>query len=179
MELYSYSKALHIIFVVCWFAGLFYIVRLFIYDVEANQRPNNEKQILQMQLRLMQRRLWYGITWPSAILAGFFGFSLLHPYFPLINHPWLMAKLSLVGLLYAYHMLCGHIFSQLQKGLPCNWSSLRLRLLNEGATLFLVSIVSLVVVRESMGVFKFLAILTILSLLLFFGVQFYKKRRSL
>ncbi|MDR9488704.1 CopD family protein, partial [Salibacter sp.] len=68
-----YIKALHIIFVVTWFAGLFYIVRLFIYHTEAEQRSEPEKSILQSQFRLMEKRLWYGITWPSAVLTMIFG----------------------------------------------------------------------------------------------------------
>jgi len=77
---YSYIKALHIIFVVTWFAGLFYIVRLFIYFAEAQEKPEPERSILQNQFRIMQKRLWYGITWPSAILTLIFGFSIVLPF---------------------------------------------------------------------------------------------------
>jgi len=65
---YPYIKALHLIFVVTWFAGLFYIPRLFIYHLEALEKPSPEREILAKQFRLMTRRLWYIITWPSAIL---------------------------------------------------------------------------------------------------------------
>ena len=70
---FSYLKALHIIFVVTWFAGLFYIVRLFIYHSEAESKPEPERSILQKQYKLMEKRLWYGITWPSMILTITFG----------------------------------------------------------------------------------------------------------
>ncbi len=65
-EYYNYIKALHLIFVVTWFAGLFYIPRLFIYHIEATDKPSPDKEILSDQLKLMTKRLWYIITWPSA-----------------------------------------------------------------------------------------------------------------
>ena len=67
--MYFYVKALHIIFVVTWFSGLFYIVRLFIYSAEAHLKPEPERTILLRQFGQMQHRLWYIITWPSAILT--------------------------------------------------------------------------------------------------------------
>src|SRR6476661_6146732 len=70
---YWYIKALHIIFVVTWFSGLFYIVRLFIYTTEANEKPEPERTILIKQFQIMMKRLWYGITWPSAVLTLLFG----------------------------------------------------------------------------------------------------------
>ena len=69
--MYNYIKALHIIFIVTWFSGMFYIVRLFIYNTEANEKPEPEKSILQKQFSIMIRRLWFGITWPSAVLTLF------------------------------------------------------------------------------------------------------------
>ena len=77
MEYYNYLKSLHLIFVITWFAGLFYIVRLFVYQIEANDKPSPEKEILQKQYKIMTYRLWYIITWPSAVLASIFAFWLL------------------------------------------------------------------------------------------------------
>ena len=71
--MYLYPKALHIIFVVSWFAGLFYIIRLFIYHTEAEEKPESERKALQDQFKIMENRLWYIITWPAAILATVFG----------------------------------------------------------------------------------------------------------
>ena len=65
--LYFYLKALHIVFIVTWFAALFYMPRLFVYDIEARLKP--EAEILLNQFRIMQRRLWFGIAWPSFILT--------------------------------------------------------------------------------------------------------------
>ena len=71
--MYIYLKALHIIFIVTWFAGMFYIVRLFIYNTEAAGKAEPERGILQGQFSVMIRRLWFGITWPSAILTLILG----------------------------------------------------------------------------------------------------------
>ena len=67
----NFFKSLHLIFVVTWFSGLFYIVRLFIYHVEAQKKSEMEKNILSKQYKLMQKRLWYIITWPSMLLTLF------------------------------------------------------------------------------------------------------------
>jgi len=105
MEYFDYIKALHIIFVVCWFAGLFYIVRLFIYQVEANQKTETERNILVPQYQLMQKRLWYGITWPSAILTMVFGFWMYFLNFDYyLSQPWMLLKLIFVGILFLYHL---------------------------------------------------------------------------
>ncbi len=81
---YLYIKSLHIIFVTTWFTGLFYIIRLFIYFKEAEDEPSSVKDILQKQYQLMIKRLWYIITWPSAVLATTFAIWLL-----ILNPHWL------------------------------------------------------------------------------------------
>ena len=99
---FLYVKSLHIIFVVTWFAGLFYIPRIFIYHIEASQKAAPEKEILGTQLKLMAKRLWFIITWPSAILAILFGswLLLLAPYW--LEQSWMHAKLGFVVLLIMY-----------------------------------------------------------------------------
>lgn len=171
-----YLKALHLIFVVTWFAGLFYIVRLFIYDTEASEKPEPERTILQDQFSIMQKRLWYGITWPSAVMTALFGFSQIHAFLPLSDHPWLMYKLSLVALLYAYHLSCGWILKQLQKK-RYPLSSTQLRLWNEVATLFLVGIIFLAVLKSFMGLVQGLLGLFGLIVVLMMAIKMYKKRR--
>ena len=78
MELYNYIKSLHLIFVITWFAGLFYVVRLFVYQIEANEKPSPEREILLKQYKIMTYGLWYIISWISAVLAVIFALSLLH-----------------------------------------------------------------------------------------------------
>src|SRR6056300_365311 len=111
---FLYIKALHIIFVVTWFAGLFYIVRLFIYQTEAENKLEPAKSILQTQYKLMSKRLWYIITWPSAILASIFAFWMLYqnPYY--LSEPWMLVKLAFVLALYFYQGFCHTIYKKLQ-----------------------------------------------------------------
>ena len=127
---FEYIKALHLIFIVTWFAGLFYIVRLFIYQTEALQKPEHERLILKPQLDLMARRLWYIITWPSAILTLIFGFWVLTYRWGYLQQEFMQAKLIFVFLLYVYHGYSQVLFQELQKG-KARWSSTQLRLWNE------------------------------------------------
>ena len=167
-------KALHIIFVVTWFAGLIYIVRLFIYHVEAEELEPTARKILQDQYKIMQRRLWYGITYPSAVLVLIFGGLLLKSWLPLSNHPWLGAKLGLVFLLYCYHFYCGHIYQCLKQGKK-TLSATSLRYWNEVATLFLFSIVFLVELKNILKMGQGVLGLMALGLLLALGIRFYRK----
>ncbi|CBW25356.1 putative integral membrane protein [Halobacteriovorax marinus SJ] len=176
MEAFPYLKALHIIFIVTWFAGLFYIVRLFIYQTEAQEKEESERAILTNQFKIMSKRLWYGITWPSAILTLIFGPSLIHVYFPITDHPWLLAKLAFVLLLYIYHFICQRIFKELQND-QYKWSSNKLRVWNEVATLLLFAIVFLVILQSIMSMWKGLAGLVLLSILLMIGIKAYRKQR--
>ena len=107
---FEYIKALHIIFVTTWFAGLFYIVRLFIYQTEALEKPEEERRILAPQLNLMANRLWYIITWPSAILTLIFGFWVFYFRWGYIQSGFMQAKLGFVLVLYIYHFICHKIY---------------------------------------------------------------------
>lgn len=175
---FFYIKALHIIFVVTWFAGLFYIVRLFIYFAEAQEKPEPERSILQNQFRIMQKRLWYGITWPSAILTLIFGFSIvvtLRLYDPFPS--WLVWKLAFVLGLYIYHFLCHSIFKQQQQGI-IRYSSTQLRIWNEVATVFLIAIVFLVVLKNALSMVWGIVGLLLFSALLMLAIRIYKRVRE-
>lgn len=173
-----YLKALHIIFVVTWFAGLFYIPRLFIYHVEAQKKDEPEKSILSTQFKIMAKRLWYGITWPSAILTYIFGFWLSYETFILTSgKAWFLLKLAFVFGLTLYHLQCGIIYNQLQKKI-FKWSALKLRFWNEVATLFLFAIVFTVVLKEQGNFWWGIIGLLIFSGLLTFAIFIYKKRRA-
>lgn len=169
---YLYVKSLHIIFVVTWFAGLFYIVRLFIYFAEAAEKPEPEKTILQTQLRLMQKRLWYGITWPSAVLTLIFGSWMFYLYGSLPG--WLLVKLGFVLGLFLYHLSCHRIFNQHQRG-KVKQTSTQLRIWNEVATLFLVSIVFLVVLKNSVDFLWGIAGLVLFAAILMLAIRIYKR----
>lgn len=180
MEIYNYLKSLHIIFMVTWFAGLFYIVRLFVYQIEANDKPSPEKEILQKQYKIMTYRLWYIITWPGAILASIFGFWML--FFTQMGQtwlqmPWMHVKLGFVFLLYLYHLKCHQIYKQLQND-STKYTSGFMRLWNEGATIILFSVVFLVVLKSAVNwVFGVVGII-LFSMLLMMGYKFYKNIRK-
>jgi putative membrane protein len=173
--MYLYVKALHIIFIVTWFSGMFYIVRLFIYMAEANEKQEPERTILQQQLGIMSRRLWYGITWPSAVLTLIFGPWMWYLYGHLDN--WLAIKLGFVVGLYAYHWSLHLIFKQQAAGV-FRYSSNKLRIWNEVATIFLVSIVMLAVVRQALSLVWGVGGLVLFVILLMSAIKIYKAARG-
>jgi protoporphyrinogen IX oxidase len=173
--MYFYVKALHIIFIVTWFSGLFYIVRLFIYNAEASIKPETERSILHNQFSIMIKRLWYGITWPSAILTLIFGGWMWYKFNALPG--WLVIKLIFVLALYAYHLSLHIIFRQQMRG-QFKYSSQQLRIWNEAATIFLVAIVMLVVVKENLSVVWGLAGLALFVILLMSAIRIYKLTRK-
>jgi putative membrane protein len=172
---YLYLKALHIVFIVTWFAGLFYIVRLFIYTAEAEQMSEPNRGILQNQYLLMQKRLWYGITWPSAIITAILGGSLAWQY--AFVPTWLWAKFIFIFLLYGYHFLCHHIYKRQQKKI-FEQTATQLRIWNEVATILLVGIVFLVVVKDALSWLWALIGLLIFSVFILAGIYIYKKVRE-
>lgn len=175
-EFYHYIKALHLIFVITWFAGLFYVPRLFIYQIEAAQKPSPEKEILTSQLKRMAKRLWYIITWPSAILATIFAIWLLILMPVWLQQPWMHIKLGFVLLLILYHLKNHQIVKQLQRD-EIKYSSDFMRMWNEGATLILFAVVFLVILKDTLGwVFGVLGIIG-LSILLMVGIKVYKRFR--
>lgn len=172
---FAVVKALHVIFIVTWFSGMFYIVRLFIYRREAQDKSEPEKSIMDKQFGIMASRLWYGITWPSAILTLVFGtwVFILYDFLP----GWLIIKLFCVAGLYIYHLTLHKIFKQQKKGV-FKWSSFQLRLWNELATLFLFAIVFLVVVKSSIGWLYGLGGLMLFAGMLMIAIRVYKKLRN-
>lgn len=169
-----YLKAIHIIFVVTWFAGMFYMVRLLIYNREAQDRQEPGRTILESQYGLMMRRLQYGITWPSAVLTLVLGLGMLHEFIPIPT--WLWAKIGIVFLLYLYQISIEVLYSQQRKGL-FKYTSTQLRVWNELATVFLVAIVFLVVVKSNMSLVYGLGGLLVLMVVLFVAIQLYRRAR--
>lgn len=180
MELYNYLKSLHLIFVITWFAGLFYIVRLFVYQIEANEKPSPEKEILQNQYKIMTYRLWYIITWPSAFLASIFAYWML--FFTdlgksWLQMPWMHVKLGFVFVLYLYHYKCHKIYLELQNNLV-KYSSNFMRLWNEGATIILFSVVFLVILKNAFNWIYGVIGIILFSVLIMLGFRFYKRLRE-
>ena len=176
-DYYNYIKALHLIFIVTWFAGLFYIPRLFIYHIEAWQKPSPEKEILADQLKLMTKRLWYIITWPSAIISTVFGIWLLVIIPGWLQQPWMHVKLAFVVLLIAYHLKTHLIYKPLQRD-EVKYTSNFMRIYNEGATLILFAVVFLVILKSAFNwIFGVVGII-VLGVLLMLGIRLYKRFRE-
>mgnify|MGYP001158823895 CR=1 FL=1 len=173
---FLYIKALHLIFVVSWFAGLFYIVRLFIYHTEAEEKPAAEREVLQKQFIIMERRLWTIITWPAAILSTFFGYYMVYTL-DLWSSGWMMVKLGLTTALLGYHIMNHILYKRLQRNLV-TWTSTQLRLWNELAAMFLVTIIFVVVLKNSLdwiyGTLGFFA----LGITLMIAIRIYKRFRE-
>ena len=177
MEYYNYIKSLHLIFVITWFAGLFYIPRLFVYQIEAFHKSSPEKEILGKQLKLMAKRLWNIITWPSAILATIFAVWLIILMPSWLQQPWMHVKLGFVVLLIIYHIQTHFYYKQLQNDVVKKTSNF-MRLWNEGATFILFSVVFLVILKSAFNwVFGVIGII-VLGVLLMLGFKLYKRIRD-
>lgn len=180
--MYDYLKALHIIFVVTWFSGMFYMPRLFIYNTEARDQPEAAREVLHTQFSLMMKRLWYGIAWPSAILTLCLGVFVMlngnwHKVLPSPEGRWLLVKLAFVLLLYVYFFTLQRIFKQ-QLNFSFKYTSQQLRVWNEVATVFLVAIVMLAVVKRSISFVWGLAGLVLFIISLMSAIKVYKVLRS-
>ena len=177
MEFYNYIKSFHLIFVITWFAGLFYIPRLFVYQIESFYKPSPEKEILGKQLKLMSKRLWYIITWPSAILATIFAtwLLILQPYW--LEQPWMHVKLVFVILLIIYHLKTHQYYKQLQNDEVKKTSSF-MRIWNEGATFILFAVVFLVILKNAINWVYGIIGLIVLGVLIMLGFKVYKNIRA-
>ena len=173
--MYNYIKALHIIFIVTWFSGMFYIVRLYIYNTEAGDKPEPAKSILREQFNIMIKRLWLGITWPSAVLTLIFGGWMWSLLGSMPN--WLAVKLMFVAGLYVYHLSLHKIYKEQMQGI-FKYSSTRLRIWNEVATIFLVSIVMIVVVKNAISWIWGLLGLILFVIALMSAIKIYKNLRK-
>jgi putative membrane protein len=169
--MYNYIKALHIIFIVTWFAGMFYMPRLFIYNTEANNKHGEVKAVLQEQFSIMMKRLWYGITIPSGVLTLIFGPWMWYMLGALPQ--WLSIKLVFVVLLYAYFISLHVIFKQQVNGI-FKYTSQQLRIWNEVATIFLIAIVMLATVKQAISFVWGIVGLILFIIVLMSAIRIYK-----
>jgi len=175
--MYQYILAIHIIFVVCWMAGLFYMVRLFIYHTEAQDKPEPDRKILSDQFEIMERKLWYIIATPSMYIVLAAGITMLCLAPGWFQQPWLHIKLAFVAGLIVYHFICQNKMEQMRKGIY-KWTSTQLRIWNEVATIFLFAIVFLAVLKNAVSWIFGLLGLILLSLILMSAVKIYKYYRT-
>ena len=157
-------------------AGLFYIVRLFIYHVEANDRTESERITLQRQFEIMQHKLWYIITTPAMVISVLAGIAMIWVNPILLSMNWMLVKLAFVLGLLVYHFLCQNIMNKLKQGI-FTWSSTQLRLWNELATIFLVAIVFTVILKSAVDWIYGLTGLVVFSAVIMSAVKIYKYYR--
>jgi putative membrane protein len=175
---YYWFKAFHLIGVVVWFAGLFYLVRLFIYHVEAEQQPEPAATILKNQYAIMEKRLYRIITTPGMILTVAMAIGLLVTNPDWLKQGWMHAKLGFVALLLAYHVYCGRLMTQLWRG-ECRWGSQQLRALNEAPTLLLLVIVMLVIFKNNLPTDTMTWLVAGLVVVMGITIQLYARKRRL
>jgi putative membrane protein len=174
---YYWFKAFHLIGVVVWFAGLFYLVRLFVYHAEASEQPEPAQTILKNQYQIMEKRLYHIITTPGMVVTVAMAIALLTTEPEVLKDGWLHIKLAFVAALVVYHFYCGRIMRQLAAG-KCNWSGQHFRALNEAPTVLLVAIVLLAVFKNNLptdmtawGIFGMIVVMAV-------TIQLYAKKRK-
>ena len=147
---YLIYKAIHVIFVVSYFAGLFYIVRLMIYHTETKNMEDPKKSILQDQYTFMEKKLWNVITAPALIILITMGLNMLYKNQGLLQMPWMKSKLGMVSVLLLYHLWCWRTLKQVQNKV-FKYTSVQLRMMNELATILLFVIVFAVIQKTDFG----------------------------
>jgi putative membrane protein len=158
-------------------AGLFYMVRLFIYHTEAQQKPEPDRKILSDQFEIMERKLWYIITVPSMVLVVAAGIAMLVLVPAWLSQPWMQIKLGFVVGLLVYHFICQNKMKQMARGIY-TWTSTQLRIWNEIATIFLFAIVFLAVLKNAISwIFGVVGIVAF-SVIIMCAVKIYKYYRT-
>ena len=158
-------------------AGLFYMVRLFIYHTEAQQKPEPDRTILSQQFEIMERKLWYIIAWPSMVLVLAAGITMLYLMPVWLQQPWMHIKLTFVAGLIGYHFICQNKMKQMANGIY-KWTSTQLRIWNEVATIFLFAIVFLAVLKNALNWIYGVVGIILFSLIIMSAVKIYKYYRQ-
>jgi protoporphyrinogen IX oxidase len=145
---YQWFKAFHIVGIVCWFAGMFYLPRLFVYHAEANEQPEPARSILKAQYQIMEKRLYSIIMTPAMLLTIAMAIGLISTEPDVLKETWLHVKLACVALLIGYHHLCKRIMKQLAAD-TCTMTGQQFRWFNEFPTVFFVIVVMLAVFKNN------------------------------
>ncbi|BBA80215.1 hypothetical protein RGRSB_1838 [cyanobacterium endosymbiont of Rhopalodia gibberula] len=175
--MYFWFKAFHLIGIVVWFAGLFYLVRLFVYHVEASQQPEPAQTILKTQYEIMEKRLYKIITTPGMIMTVTMAIGLIFTKPEILKLGWLHIKLAFVALLLAYHFFCGWIMKRLEKK-ECQWTGQQFRTFNEAPTILLVIIILLAVFKKSLPLYLTTLLVFTLIIIITTSIQLYAKKRN-
>ncbi len=175
---YYWFKAFHLIGIVVWFAGLFYLVRLFVYHAEASEKKEPDQTILKTQYEIMEKRLYNIITTPGMAVTVVMAIGLISTEPDILKSGWLHIKLAFVVLLLAYHFYCGRIMKQLEKG-ECQWTGQQFRALNEAPTVLLVIIVLLAIFKKNLPLDLTTWLIVALVIAMAASIQLYAKKRRM
>ncbi|MGF1515561.1 MAG: protoporphyrinogen oxidase HemJ [Elainellaceae cyanobacterium] len=175
---YLWFKAFHLVGVVVWFAGLFYLVRLFVYHIEAQEQPEPARSILQNQYAVMEKRLLRIIATPGMVVTLVMAVGIVSQEPAVLHEWWLHTKLALVVGLMGYHHYCSRLMKKLAAG-ECQWGSKQMRALNELPTLLLVAIVLLAIFKNSFPTNITSYLIVGLIVLMAASIQFYARKRRL
>lgn len=173
---YYWFRAFHLIGIVVWFAGLFYLVRLFVYHAEAAEQPEPAQTILKKQYELMEKRLYDIITTPGMLVTVSMAIGLVSTEMEVLKSGWLHIKLAFVALLLGYHFYCGRIMKKLAAG-DCHWSGQQFRALNEAPTVLLVVIVLLATFKNNLPLDATTWLIVALVIAMAASIQLYAKKR--
>jgi len=175
---YLWFKAFHLVGIVAWFAGMFYLPRLFVYHAEADEQPEPARSILKNQYQIMEKRLYSIIMTPAMLLTVAMAIGLLTTEPDVLKEPWLQAKLVCVVVLLAYHHYCKIIMKRLAAN-ECKMTGQQFRWFNELPTVFFVIIVMLAVFKNNLptsatawGIFAMIVAMAAI-------IQLYAKKRRL
>ncbi|KKX48183.1 CopD family protein [Sphingobacterium sp. IITKGP-BTPF85] len=175
--IYLYAKAIHIIFVICWMAGLFYMPRLFIYHTEAKDQSKEAYTVLHKQFSIMENRLWWVITTPAMYITVFSALVMLYFNPSLLQMGWMHVKLLFVAAMIAYHFISQRMMFNLRDE-KSTLSSSKLRMWNEVSTVLLFSIVFTVVLKSALNWIYGVVGLLSLAIVLMILIKAYKKYRT-
>jgi len=173
---YFWFKSFHFIGIVVWFAGLFYLVRLFVYHAEAEEQPEPAKTILKEQYQIMEKRLYNLITTPGMFVTVLMAIGLISTEPDVLHDTWLQIKLILVSLLIGYHFYCGWMLKKLAKN-ESGWTGQQFRALNEVPTVLLAMIVFLAVFKQNLPVSSSIAAILAMIVLMVVTINLYAKKR--
>lgn len=172
-------KVIHIVGFVAWFAGLFYLVRMFVYHTEAYDFEDPKKEILTAQYNLMEWRVYSIICNPAMMITWTFGLLMIYMYgydWFALNH-WLHFKIVMLILLTVYHLYCKSLIKKLEKG-RTGFSSTKFRLFNEVPTLFLIIITTIAVFKNATNPLILVISIVALSVVLVLMTKLYKRIRE-
>ena len=173
---YFWFKSFHFVGIVVWFAGLFYLVRLFVYHAEAEEQSEPAKTILKEQYQIMEKRLYNLITTPGMFVTVIMAIALVWTEPHVLQDTWLQIKVTLVSLLIGYHFYCGWLIKKLEKN-ESGWSGQQFRALNEVPTVLLVMIVLLAVFKQTLPVSSSISGIIAMIVVMALSIHLYAKKR--